>query len=56
MPAHNERVFDEEKRINPWYEQEYHCKFLETVDSVFTFDQVTAAISNEVEPLDFGSE
>jgi len=41
----------EEKRTNPWFEQEYHCTFMETVDSVFTFDQIAAAISDEVEPL-----
>jgi len=46
---------EEEKKINPWFEQEYHCKFLETVDSVFTYDQVMGAISEDVEPLDFGS-
>ena len=40
-----------EKRTNPWFEQEYHCAFLETVDSVFSFDQVQAAITDEVEPL-----
>ena len=41
----------EERRINPWFEQEYHCKFMETIDSVFSYDQVAGAVSDEVEPL-----
>ncbi|OPY57384.1 MAG: Terminase-like family protein [Methanosaeta sp. PtaU1.Bin112] len=41
----------EEQRTNPWFEQEYHCAFMETIDSVFTFEQVAATVSNEVEPL-----
>jgi len=41
----------EERRTNPWFEQEYHCAFMETVDNVFSFDQIQAAISDEVEPL-----
>lgn len=45
----------EEKRTNPWFEQEYHCAFLETVDSVFSFDQIATALTDEVEPL-FGVE
>ncbi len=46
----------EEKRTNPWFEQEYHCQFLEAVDSVFSYDQVQACISKEIEPLDLGGE
>jgi hypothetical protein len=45
----------EEKRTNPWFEQEYHCVFLETIDNVFSFDQISSALSDEVEPL-FGGE
>jgi hypothetical protein len=41
----------EEKRTNPWFEQEYHCAFTENVDSVFSYDQIAEAISDEVEPL-----
>jgi hypothetical protein len=52
-PRITKEFLEEERRTNPWFEQEYHCKFLETIDSVFTFDQVAGAISNEVEPLDF---
>ena len=34
-----------------WYKQEYQCKFVETVDQVFTYDTVQAAITDKVEPL-----
>lgn len=34
-----------------WYKQEYMCQFVETVDQVFSYDHVMAAISGEVEPL-----
>jgi hypothetical protein len=34
-----------------WYEQEYLCQFKEAVDSVFTHEQVMAALSDEVKPL-----
>lgn len=44
----------EERRINPWFEQEYHCVFIEAEDSVFSYDQVMGALSAEVEPLDIG--
>lgn len=54
-PRITKEFLAEEKRINPWFEQEYHCKFLETNDNVFTYDQVAAAVSDEVEPL-FGVE
>jgi hypothetical protein len=50
-PRITKEFLEEEKRINPWFEQEYHCKFLETTDSVFTFDQVAGTMSGEVEPL-----
>jgi hypothetical protein len=50
-PRISPEFLEEEKRTNPWYLQEYFCVFMETVDSVFTFDQIAAAISDEVEPL-----
>lgn len=42
----------EEKRMNPWFEQEYHCQFMEAIDSVFGYDEVMGAISSEVLPLE----
>lgn len=53
-PRITKEFLEEERRINPWFEQEYHCAFLEQVDSVFTYEQVTGAISEEVEPLEIG--
>ena len=50
-PRISKEFLEEERRTNPWFEQEYHCVFMETIDSVFTFDQVAAAVSDEVEPL-----
>lgn len=37
-----------------WYEQEYLCQFKDTVDSVFSHEDVSAAMSDEVTPL-FGT-
>jgi len=39
-----------------WFKQEYLCEFVETEDSVFTYDQVMAAITEEVEPLFGGAD
>lgn len=37
-----------------WYKQEYLCEFVETVDQVFSYDVVMAAITADVKPL-FGA-
>ncbi len=34
-----------------WYAQEYECRFMEAVDSVFTSELIQAALSDEVAPL-----
>ncbi len=34
-----------------WYAQEYECRFMEAVDSVFASELIQAALSDEVEPL-----
>lgn len=34
-----------------WYLQEYFCEFVETSDSVFSYDDIQAAISLDVKPL-----
>jgi hypothetical protein len=34
-----------------WYAQEYECRFMEAVDSVFTSELIQAALSDDVEPL-----
>lgn len=34
-----------------WYAQEYCCEFRDTVDSVFSYDDIQATIDDEIEPL-----
>lgn len=36
-----------------FYQSEYFCTFSETIDSVFSYEHVTAALSDEIEPLMF---
>jgi hypothetical protein len=43
---------DERRSIGDWrYRQEYETEFVDTVDSVFTHDQVARAVSSDVAPL-----
>ena len=55
-PRIRAEFLEEEKRSMPtaWFNAEYMCQFTEAIDSVFSYDQVQAAISSEVKPLDFG--
>jgi hypothetical protein len=34
-----------------WYAQEYECQFMQTVDSVFKYDDIRAALDDEIDPL-----
>lgn len=34
-----------------WWRQEYLCEFVETDDQVFSYDLVTAAVSDDIQPL-----
>lgn len=34
-----------------WYKQEYGCEFVETVDQVFSYEDVMAALTADVKPL-----
>ena len=34
-----------------WYRQEYLCSFEDTIDAVFSAEDIAAALSNEVKPL-----
>jgi Terminase large subunit, T4likevirus-type, N-terminal len=46
--------FLEEERRNmpgPWFEQEYMCRFVEAQDQVFGYEEVQAALDEEVKPL-----
>jgi hypothetical protein len=46
---------ENERRTIPdfWYRQEFLCEFVETLDSVFNYDDIHSAISSELKPLDF---
>jgi hypothetical protein len=42
----------EEQKIGPrWFRQEYMCSFEDTVDAVFAYADIQAAMSDDVEPL-----
>src|SRR5215211_5939026 len=46
--------FLEEERRNmpgPWFDQEYMCRFVEAQDQVFSYEEVQAALDEEVKPL-----
>jgi hypothetical protein len=34
-----------------WYRQEYFCEFVETDDSVFSYDDIQAALDPNIKPL-----
>jgi hypothetical protein len=46
---------ENERRTVPdfWFKQELECEFVETVDSVFGFDDIERAVSSDVKPLIF---
>ena len=37
-PRITKEFLEEEMRTNPWFEQEYHCKFMDTEGSIFSSD------------------
>jgi hypothetical protein len=46
--------FLEEERISLgewWYKQEYCCEFGDTIDTLFTYDMIQSAMSDDVKPL-----
>jgi hypothetical protein len=43
----------EEKESNPWFEQEYHCSFMESEDQLFKFDDIKRATDDDLDPLNF---
>jgi hypothetical protein len=46
----------EEQRTMPplWFDSEYHCLFVDTIDQVFSAEDIDAALRNDLLPLDFG--
>jgi hypothetical protein len=57
-PRISRDFLEEERRSMPaaWFAAEYMCEFTEAVDSVFSYEQVMAAVAEDVEPLDLGGE
>ena len=53
VPRISKAFLEEERRALPAriFHQEYECSFEETDDQVFSYEDVTAAISDEVPPL-----
>ena len=39
-----------------WFRQEFECQFVESVDSVFSFDEVQSTLSDTLEPFVFGGD
>jgi len=52
-PRISREWLENERRTIPdfWYRQEFLCEFTETVDSVFGYDDIQAAISSDITPL-----
>jgi len=52
-PRINKQFLEEERRTlgERWYRQEYECSFEEMEDGVMSYDAITAAITDDVEPL-----
>jgi len=55
-PRINKEFLEEERRTMPdlFFRSEYLGEFTETLDSVFTYETIMEAITEEVEPLTFG--
>jgi hypothetical protein len=47
---------EERRALGVWYPQEYECQFLDTVNQVFSYETVMAALSANVTPLFGGLE
>jgi len=50
-PRISKQFLEEEKRINLWFEQEYHCAFLDAEGSVFSSDLFKSLANPSVTPL-----
>jgi len=53
VPRISAEFLEEERRAlgEFWWLQEYMCEFMETVDQVFSYDLIQAAMSSDVQPL-----
>ena len=55
-PRISSTFLEEELRSmpSPWFRAEYLCEFTDVEDAVFSYDEVMAATSEEIAPLDLG--
>ena len=50
-PRITKDFLEEEKRTNPWFEQEYHCKFLDASHQLFSYDLINSMVDPGIKPL-----
>lgn len=52
-PRISKEFLEEERKAMGkwWFMQEYMCEFLDPIDSVFSYDTIMAALSEEIQPL-----
>lgn len=50
-PRISKEFLTDEKRTNPWFEQEYHCRFMETEDQYFSSYTIGKLFDSNVKPL-----
>ena len=55
-PRINKEWLDSERKLigDWWFKQEYLCSFVETLDQVFSYEHIRAALDYELQPLSFG--
>jgi hypothetical protein len=49
---------DEERRTMPraWFDSEYNCLFGDTLDSIFSYEDIESSVSADIVPFDFGDD
>jgi hypothetical protein len=52
-PRITKEFLEEERRAlgDRWYRQEYFCEFNDTIDAVFSYADIQAALTDSVKPL-----
>jgi hypothetical protein len=50
-PRITKEFLEEERRINPWFEQEYHCQFTAIEGAVFSDETIKKLFDSDVPPL-----
>ena len=50
-PRITKEFLEEEQRTNPWFEQEYHCVFMESEGQIFSSELFRSLANPAIEPL-----